>query len=112
MLVSMTELKRRLVERVAEESFAADLGGKSMEDLRAMRGQDSDADGEGAYERRLCQGRVDRAAAELDRRSGKEAGDLPSRLPQILAEVRNVSDSDVPLRDRDPHFTIPASVGV
>jgi hypothetical protein len=108
----MTELKRRLVDRVAEESFAADLASKSMEDLRTMREEASEAEGEVSFERRLCQGRVDILTAELDRRSGKETGDLLSRLPQILAEERNASTSDMPLPDRAPTLTIPSSAGV
>ena len=108
----MAELKRRLVDRVADPSYRGDLQGRSMDELKSMRDESREAEGEVSFERRLCQGRIDILTAELDRRDGKTTGDLLSRLPQILAEERSAPSSSAPLPDRAPDFSIPKNSGI
>ncbi|HVF54085.1 MAG TPA: hypothetical protein VNC78_10865 [Actinomycetota bacterium] len=107
----MANLKRRLVERIVEPDYVADLGGRSMEDLRGLRDECRDGEAEISFERRLCQARIDILEAELDRRSGKGDSDLVARLPEILAaQAAPVTGS--PLPTRAPDFSIPRNVDV
>ena len=106
----MAEIKRRLVDRIVEPAYLEGLEAKSIEDLRNMREECREADNEISFERRLCQARIDILSAELDQRSGKQAGDLLSRLPQILAEERVGSAG--PLPERAPDFSIPRSTDI
>lgn len=107
----MSERKRRLVERITEPGFVEGLEEMSLEDLRSIRDECREGENEISFERRLCQARIDILTAELDRRSGKEPGDLLSRLPEILA-AEGESGGDGPLPNRAPRFTIPRNADV
>ena len=94
----MTEVKRRLVDRVTEPSYLADLAGLSVEDVRAKREECSEAENEVSFERRLCQARVDILSAEIDRRSGTGGEDLLSRRPEILGAEERMESGPLPRR--------------
>lgn len=108
----MSDPKRRLVERIAEEGYLADLGEKALGDLRAMRDECKEAETELSFERRLAQARIDILSAELDRRTGGGSSeDLMSRLPQILAtEAR--PEGGQPLPSRAPDFSVPRNADI
>jgi hypothetical protein len=103
--------KRRLLERITEDDFLDDLEQRPLEELRAMRDECREGENEISFERRLCQARIDILTAELDRRTGKETGDLVSRLPEILA-AESEGGSDSPLPNRAPTFAIPRNADV
>lgn len=105
----MAERKRRRSEIVTDESYLEGLSERSLEDLNAMRVECEEIENEVSFERRLCQGRVDILQAELDHRAGK-AGDVISRLPEILAaEMGQGSDT---LPSRAPDLSLPDNVGI
>lgn len=106
----MSEVKRRLVDRIIEPSYVKGLSDLSMEDLRSMRDECAEGETEVSFERRLCQARIDILSAELDNRSGKSSGDLISRLPQILAEGRAGSPGVLP--NRAPDLSIPRNTDI
>lgn len=107
----MSEVKRRLVEKIADPSYVDGLESRAIEELRAMREECREAETELSFERRLCQARVDILTAELERRQGKGGDDLLARLPEILAsETRTASDEALP--SRAPDFSIPRNVDV
>jgi hypothetical protein len=107
----MTERKRRLSERITEQGFLDGLQEMSLDDLRAIRDECGEGENEVSFERRLCQARIDILTAELDRRSGKETGDLLSRLPEILG-AESEGGGDSPLPSRAPTFAIPRNADV
>jgi hypothetical protein len=102
--------KRRLVDRVTDPAYTADLEKKPEQDLRAMRDECRDGETDVSFERKLCQARIDILTAELARREGKEGGDLVSLLPQILASER--SGREGPLPDRAPDLSIPRTADI
>lgn len=106
----MSEVKRRLVDRIIEASYVQGLTELSMEDLRALRDQCAEGETEVSFERRLCQARIDILSAELDNRSGKSTGDLISRLPEILAEGGGGSAGVLP--SRAPDLSIPRNTDI
>lgn len=106
----MSEVKRRLVDRIIESSYSEGLSELSMEDLRSMRDQCAEGETEVSFERRLCQARIDILSAELDQRSGRTSGDLISRLPQILAEGGGGSGGVLP--SRAPDLSIPRNTDI
>ena len=107
----MSEPKRRLVERITDESYVQRLGDRSLEELRAMRDECREGENELSFERRLCQARIDILSAELQRRNEGGDDDLLDRLPEILAtDGPTVGES--PLPDRAPDFSIPRNVDV
>lgn len=106
----MTEPKRRLVERITEDSYAQNLGDRSMQELRQMRDECKEGENELSFERRLVQARTDILKAELQRRAGGGDEDLMQRLPQILKSEGGLGD--VPLPSRAPDFSIPRNVDV
>lgn len=75
---------------VTDESFLADLGGRDMDELRALRTRCQALENALSYVRRLIQGRLDIAGGEVHRRTqGGEGGDTPELiglLPDILSE--------------------------
>jgi hypothetical protein len=107
----MSQRKRRLVERITEDDFLVGLGEMSLDDLRSIRDECREGENEISFERRLCQARIDILTAELDRRTGKEAGDLLSRLPEILAPEGEGGENG-PLPNRAPNFAIPRNADV
>src|SRR5687768_15462229 len=74
-----------------------------------MRNECNDVENEVSFERQLCQGRLDILVAELDHRAGK-AGDVISRLPEILAAERAGGEARLPSRVQD--LSIPDSAGL
>jgi hypothetical protein len=108
----MSEPKRRLVERIADEGYLVGLKEKPLDELRSMRDECKEAETEISFERRLAQARIDILSAELDRRSGEGSDDdLMSRLPQILAtEAR--APGELPLPSRAPDFSIPRNADI
>lgn len=106
----MAEAKRRLVERIIDPEYLEGLRQRSIEELRTMREEAKEAENELSFERRLCHARIDILSAELDRRSGKEQGELLDRLPEILATEGGTGSS--PLPSRAPDFSIPRSADV
>jgi hypothetical protein len=78
------------LERVTDPGFLAALATRSLESVRAMRGECHDVEHALSYVRRLAQGRLDIVAAELERRAaGGDPADLSAlvgRLPEILAD--------------------------
>jgi hypothetical protein len=77
--------KRRL-DRVLADDYVADLGSRTLADLRAARDGAEQEETDVSYLRRLVQGRIDILRAELARRSGSGSGSLLADLPQILGE--------------------------
>lgn len=106
----MSEVKRRLVDRIIEPSYSEGLTELSMEDLRSMRDECAEGETEVSFERRLCQARIDILSAELDQRSGNTSGDLISRLPQILAEGGGAPGGVLP--SRAPDLSIPRNTDI
>jgi len=94
----MTDVKRRLVDRVVEPSYIANLPELPIEEIRTKREECGEAENEVSFERRLCQARVDILSAEIDRRSGSGGEDLLSRLPEILGAEERVSSGPLPRR--------------
>ena len=107
----MSDVKRRLVDRIIEPSYLEGYESRSIEELRSMRDECAEGENEVSFERRLCQARIDILSAELDQRSGKGGdGDLISRLPQILAEERSAGDAKLP--SRAPNLSIPRNTDI
>ena len=107
----MSDVKRRLVDRIIEPSFVDGLSERSIDELREMRDQCAEGETEVSFERRLCQARIDILSAELDQRSGNVSGDLISRLPQILAEESR-SEGSGTLPTRAPDLSIPRNTDI
>jgi hypothetical protein len=109
----VSELKRRLVERITDASYLGALTEKPIEELRAMREECREGENELSFERRLCQARTEILSAELERRrssSGEADTDLVQRLARILATERR--RGEVPLPSRAPDFSIPRNADV
>lgn len=103
---------RRLVDRVTDPVYSASVSERSDDELKAMLAECTEAENEVSFERKLCQGRIDILKAELTRREeGREAGDLVSRLPQILAGDEPRSDPGA-LPSRAPDFSIPRNADI
>lgn len=75
---------------VTSPDFVADLHGRDMDELRAMRSRCQALENSLSYVRRLIQGRLDIIGGELQRRRGGgdsgDTSDLIGRLPEILSE--------------------------
>ena len=109
----MADQKRRLVERITDPDYLDGIGDKDLAELRAMREECREAELELSFERRLCQARIDILSAELERRAGGEdAGDLVSRLPQILSKDAGVRSGESSLPNRAPDFSIPRNADI
>lgn len=79
--------ERRRIDRFLDPTYAADLGKRSLEELRLMKAECVEVETETSYVRRLAQARADIMAAERERRaSGGSLGDLVDALPRILAD--------------------------
>lgn len=107
----MAQPKRRLLERVLDDSYVDSLSSKTIEELREMRSDCRQAESDVSYERRVCQARIDILEAELDRRaSGTTDSDLVARLPEILGGGSGRSNgSGDSLPSRAPDLSIPRS---
>ena len=98
----VTEIKRRLVERITDPSYLEGLGDRSVAELREMDLECREAELEVSFERRLCQARIDILSAELTRRESGGSEDLLERLPHILASDGPRPTGDQPLPSRAP----------
>jgi hypothetical protein len=107
----MTEQKRRLVERITDPNYIANLGDASVDELRIMRDECREGENELSFERRLCQARIDILSAELERRAGRDTTALLERLPEILA-TEQVKSTGAPLPERAPDFSVPRNADV
>ena len=78
------------LNRVLANDYLADLGGRSVADLRSLRAECQTLENKLSYLRRIVQGRLDIVAGERSRRQGGgDPGDrsgLIERLPEILAD--------------------------
>lgn len=106
----MSDLKRRLVERITEAGYLDGLAGKSIEEVRDMRDECREGENELSFERRLCQARIDILSAELERRTGEGHGDLLERLPEILATEAAQGTRALP--SRAPDLSVPRNADV
>lgn len=80
--------QRRRIDRILDPAYVADLGARSVDELRTMRDECVDVETEVSYVRRLAQARLDIIAAEMERRaSGGSLGSLIDALPRILADT-------------------------
>ena len=79
------EQRRRRIDRVTAEDYLDDLAERSAPEVRAMRDECREEESRLSYARRLLQGQLDVARAELARRSGG-SGALLEALPGILAD--------------------------
>ena len=74
------------VQRLLEPGYATGLDTKSLDDLRSMHEECTQAELALSYYRRLAQARMEILEAELARRrSGGSVGDLVADLPRILS---------------------------
>ncbi len=106
----MSDVKRRLVDRIIDPSYIEGYEARSIDELRQLRDECAEGENEVSFERRLCQARIDILSAELDQRSGDASGgDLISRLPQILAEERS---GEAKLPERAPNLSIPRNTDI
>jgi hypothetical protein len=85
---------RRRIDRVTATDFLDGIGERSPAELRRLRDDCREEETRLSYTRRLLQGRLDIARAEIQRRASG-GGDLLSALPAILA--------DAPTQRRDAH---------
>ncbi len=77
------------ITEVLRDDYLADLGSRSLAELRTMRESCLLLETELSYVRRLLQGRIDIVSDELERRRRGEtstAADIVARLPKILAD--------------------------
>lgn len=78
------------LNRVLADDYLADLGARSVQDLRALRAECQSVENKLSYLRRLVQGRLDIVTGERQRREGGGApgdtADLIEQLPEILAD--------------------------
>jgi hypothetical protein len=73
--------------RVLDPAYVADLGSRSVDQLRLMHAECLELETEVSYVRRLTQARIDILAAEMGRRErGESMEDLIRALPEILAD--------------------------
>lgn len=85
----MTTTPRRRADRFFDPSYLDGLQTRSTPDLRKMREECEEFEGEVSYARRLVQGKLDILKHEIERRhGGGESGieSLISKLPSILAD--------------------------
>lgn len=81
----MTDSARR-IDKVLAPEYLADLEGRAVDELRAMKSEAAEIETEISYVRRLAQGRIDILTAEQRRReAGGSLEDLINELPKILA---------------------------
>ena len=85
-LTTVTETKRRRIDRIQDEDFLVDLAAIPIDELRARRSMCDDLDVELSYYRRMLHGRMDLLAFEMRRRAGEEQQTLLEALPRILSE--------------------------
>lgn len=79
--------RRRRIDRVTDPALIDGLEQRSVPQLRSLRDECRAEEAQLSYTRRLLQGRIDIARAEMSRRAGEEgAGSILDELPSILAD--------------------------
>lgn len=92
---------RRRIDRVTSEDLLDGLAERSPDEVRAMRDECREEEARLSYARRLLQGQLDVARAELARRDAGSGGSLVAALggiladPQVNGPSRSVANSDV-----------------
>ncbi len=98
---------RRRLDRILAPSYLDDLGGRSTNEIRAMRDECEEEEGSVSFARRILQGKLDILRAEALRRqesgTNGDAQSLLDALPQILGDEVPAR----PLRPRVPRSLIP-----
>jgi hypothetical protein len=78
------------LDRLLADDHFADLSGRPVGELRALRAECQATETQLSYLRRLVQGRHDIVTGEIERRRGggdpDDVSDLVDRLPQILSD--------------------------
>jgi len=74
-------------ERIMREGYLDDLAARPLEEVRAMRAECQAVEADLSYLRRLVQGRLDIAAAEVRRREAGEPAPDPDALVASLAHT-------------------------
>lgn len=91
------------IQRLIDPAFVAEVGDRSLDDLRAMKAECNDVENALSYRRRLAQARIEILEAEHERRaSGGTVGDLVKDLPRILSGESgrsSITDTRVPPPD-------------
>ncbi|HZR14065.1 MAG TPA: aerial mycelium formation protein [Acidimicrobiia bacterium] len=101
--------QRRRIDRILDPAYVADLGARSVDDLRTMRDECVNVETEVSYVRRLAQARLDIIAAEMERRSsGGSLGSLIDALPRILADGGQRGQRGAPANSHMPQQLAPA----
>ena len=93
------------LRRVLDPAYLARLGDVSTDDLRSMRSECADLENGVSYVRRVAQGRLDLIAAEGQRRSdgnGGDLADLVASLPELLSDGVRAPASGRMSDDIDP----------
>jgi hypothetical protein len=88
------QARRRRIDRVTDPNYLSGLEERTPAELRGLRDDCREEESVLSYTRRVLQGRLDIARAEMARRQ-TGGGDLLSALPSILA--------DAPTQRRDAH---------
>jgi hypothetical protein len=79
--------EQRRLDRVLDPAYLSDLGGRSVEEVSAMKSECVDLETEFSFVRRLAQARMAILDAEAERRaSGGSLEDLIASLSRILAD--------------------------
>jgi hypothetical protein len=107
----MAEQKRRRIEVMTDDAYIEGLSDRSLAELNRLRSEADEVENEVSFERRLCQARIDILNAELDHRAGK-AGDVISRLPEILAKELGGGGGAEALPSRAPDLSVPDNAGI
>lgn len=80
---------RRRIDRVLDPGFLAEIGDRSLDELRAMRDDAAQEETDLSYLRRLLHARMDIVRFEEHRRAdggGDDGGSVMDALPRILAD--------------------------
>ena len=78
---------KRRIDKVLASDYLAGLDQLPLEEIRALRDDAGQEETDLSYLRRLLQGRIDIASAELSQRAGGESAGLVGALPHILADA-------------------------
>lgn len=85
-LRSVSDIKRRRIDIIAEPGFASGVKGLDLDELRHRRDMCAELDIELSYYRRMLHGKMDLLAYEMRRRAGEETMSIIEALPRIMAE--------------------------
>lgn len=86
--------RRRRIDRVTDPAFLDDLEQRSATDVRTMRDECREEESRLSYARRVVQGQIDIARAEVNRRGGSTSEDLVESLARILADSPSTQRRD------------------